>query len=79
MKIEDLVIRLKIEEDNKIIENKSHWNQKVLGIYIGQEAPTKDNNRKKSNGQKLEHAKKKFKGNFYNCGRLVTSLLTVLL
>jgi len=69
MRLEDLVIRLKIEEDNKTAEKKSRGNSTMIGVNIVEEAPTKDKKRKKSKGQKSEHAKKKFKGNCYNCGK----------
>ena len=41
----------------------------IIGVNIVEEAPTKDKKRKKSNGQKSEQAKKKFKGNCYNRGK----------
>ena len=69
MKLEDLVIRLKIEEDNKNAEKKSCKSSTIIGVNIVEEAPTKDKKRKKSNGQKSEQAKKKFKGNCFNCGK----------
>ena len=69
MKLEDLVIRLKIEEDNKNDEKKSRKSSKIIEVNIVEEAPTKDKRRKKSNGQKFEQAKKKFKGNCYNCDK----------
>ena len=69
MKLEDLVIRLKIEEDNRNAEKKSRKSSTIIGVNIVEEAPTKDKKRKKSNGQKSEQAKKKFKGNCYNCGK----------
>ncbi|KAL3335115.1 hypothetical protein AABB24_031359, partial [Solanum stoloniferum] len=69
MKLEDLVIRLKIEEDNKIAEKKPCGNSTIMGVNIVEEAPTKGKKRKKSNGQKSEQAKKKSKGNCYNCGK----------
>ena len=69
MKLEDLVIRLKIEEDNRNTEKKSRKSSTIIGVNIVEEAPTKDKKRKKSNGQKLEQAKKKFKSNCYNCGK----------
>ena len=69
MKLKDLVIRLKIEEDNRNAEKKSCKSSTIIGVNIVEEAPTKDKKRKKSNGQKSEHAKKKFKGNCYNCGK----------
>ena len=70
MKLKDLVIQLKIEEDNKNAKKKSRKSSTIIGVYIVKEAPTKDKKRKKSNGQKSEQAKKKFKGNCYNCGKV---------
>ena len=69
MKFEDLVIRLKIEEDNRNAEKKSRKSSTIIRVNIVEEAPTKYKKRKKSNGQKSEQAKKKFKGNCYNCGK----------
>ena len=63
MKLEDLLIRLKIEGYNKNAENKSRKSSTIIGVNIVEEAPTKDKKRKESNGQKSEHAKKNFKGN----------------
>ena len=54
MKLEDLVIRLKIEEDNRNAEKKSRKISTIIGVNIVEEAPTKDKKRKKSNGQKSE-------------------------
>ena len=62
-----LVIRFKIEEDNKNVEKKSRKSSTIIGVNIVEDSPTKDKKRKKSNGQNSEHAKKKFKGNCYNC------------
>ena len=69
MKFKDLVIRIKIEQDNKIAENKSLKSSTIIGVNIVKEAPTKDKKRKKSNAQKSKQAKKNFKGNCYNCGK----------
>ena len=63
MKLEDHVVLLKIEEDNRNVARKSST---IIETNIVEEAPTKDKRRKKSNGQKFEQAKKKFKGNCYN-------------
>ncbi|XP_069154380.1 uncharacterized protein [Solanum lycopersicum] len=52
MKLEDLVIQLKLRKITKTPKRKD---------------PTKDKKRKKSSVQKLEQAKKKFKGKCYNC------------
>ena len=69
MKLEDLVIRLKIEEDNRNAEKKSCKSSTIIGVNIVEEAPTKDKKRKKSNRKKSEQAKKKFKGNRYKYGK----------
>ena len=69
MKLEDLVIRLKIEEDNRNAEKKSRKSSTFIGVNIVEEAPTKEKKRKKSNRQKSKHAKKKFKCNCYNSGK----------
>ena len=69
MKLEDLVIRLKIEEDNKNVEKKSRKSSTIIGVNIVEEAPTKDKKLKNSNGQKSEQYKNKFGGNCYNYGK----------
>ncbi|XP_069146560.1 uncharacterized protein [Solanum lycopersicum] len=51
MKLEDLVNRLKIEEDNKNSERKSRKSSTIIRVNIIEEAPTKDKKRKKSNGR----------------------------
>ena len=56
-KLEDLVIRLKIEEDNKNAEKKSCKSSTIIGVNIVKEAPHKTKKRKKSNEQMSEHAK----------------------
>ena len=40
MKLEDLVIRLKIEEDNRNAEKKSRKSSTIIGVNIVEEAPT---------------------------------------
>ena len=69
MKLEYLVIQIKIEEDNKTAEKKSRKSSTTIRVNIVEEAPTKDNKRKKSNKQKSKQVKKKFKGNYYICGK----------
>lgn len=54
MKLEDLVIELKIKEDIKIVKNKSRKSLAIIGVNIVEEAPTKDKKKKKSNGHKLK-------------------------
>ncbi|XP_070002928.1 uncharacterized protein [Nicotiana sylvestris] len=53
MKLEDLVIRLKIEEDNKTAEKKSHKNSMIMGANIVKETTpkSKKRNRDKKKGQ----------------------------
>ena len=53
LKLEDLVIRLKIEEDNRNAEKKSRKISTIIGVNIVEEAPTKDKKRKKSNGAEV--------------------------
>ncbi|XP_070020492.1 uncharacterized protein [Nicotiana sylvestris] len=70
MKLEDLVIRLKIEEDNKTTEKKSRGNSTIMGANIVEETAPKSKKRKRSSGQTKEQNKKKFKGSCYNCGKV---------
>ena len=79
MNLEDFVVRLKIEKDNKTAENNSRKNWSIIEFNIVEEDLDKGKKRKMLNGQKLEQAKKKFKGNYYNCGKVVTSLMIVVL
>ncbi|XP_055826114.1 uncharacterized protein LOC129894435 [Solanum dulcamara] len=70
MKLEDLVIRLKIEEDNKTAEKKLRGNSTIMGANIVEDVAPKNKKRKQPFGKNQEQNKKKFKGNCYNCGRL---------
>ncbi|XP_070050122.1 uncharacterized protein [Nicotiana tomentosiformis] len=69
MKLEDLVILLKIEEDNKTGEKKYRENSTIMGANIVEETAPKSKKRKRSSGQTKEHNKKKFKGSCYNYGK----------
>ena len=51
MKLEDLVIHLKIEEDNRNAEKKSRKSSTIIEVNIVEEAPTKD---KKKEVQRAE-------------------------
>ena len=66
MKLEDLVIRLKIEENKKIVGKKSCGNSTIIEVNIIEEAHTKVKKRSKFNRQKSKQAKKKFRSNCYN-------------
>ncbi|XP_070039246.1 uncharacterized protein [Nicotiana tomentosiformis] len=50
MKLEDLVIRLKIEEDNKTAEKKSLENSMIMGSNTVKETAPKSKKRKRSSG-----------------------------
>ncbi|XP_070029830.1 uncharacterized protein [Nicotiana sylvestris] len=62
MKLEDLVICLKIEEDNKTAEKKSRGNSMIKGANIIEGTAPKSNKRKRSSGQTNEQNKKKIQG-----------------
>ena len=79
MKLEDLVIRLKIEEYNRNAEKKSRKSSTIIEVNIVEEAPTKDKKRKKSNGQKLKKLRRNSKAIFTTVVRLVIDLLIVML
>nr|XP_016469579.1 PREDICTED: uncharacterized protein LOC107791934 [Nicotiana tabacum] len=67
MKLEDLIIRLRIEEDNKVAEKKTRGNSTIMGANIVETTPTSPKKRKKSSGPNNYPSKKKFKGNYHNC------------
>ncbi|XP_070048956.1 uncharacterized protein [Nicotiana tomentosiformis] len=69
IKLKDLVVRLKIEEDNKTAEKKSRGNLTIMRANIIEETAPKSKKRKRSSGHTKEQNKKKFKGNCYNCGK----------
>ncbi|XP_075102233.1 uncharacterized protein LOC142177445 isoform X2 [Nicotiana tabacum] len=65
-KEEDLIVRLRIEDDNKAADKKSRGNSTIMGANIVEEAST-SKKRKKSSGPKNYLSKKKFKGNCHIC------------
>nr|XP_009758309.1 PREDICTED: uncharacterized protein LOC104211015 [Nicotiana sylvestris] len=66
MKLEDLIVRLRIEEDNKTAEKKTRGNSTTMGANIVEVAPTNPKKRKKPSGPKSYPNKKKLKGNCHN-------------
>ncbi|XP_019238857.1 PREDICTED: uncharacterized protein LOC109218918 [Nicotiana attenuata] len=68
MTLEDLIVRLRIEEDNKAAEKKSRGNSTIMGANIVEEAST-SKKRKKPSGSTNYPSKKRFKGNCHNCGK----------
>ena len=79
MKLEYLVIRLKIEEDNKNVEMKSRKSSIIIGVDIVEEDPTKDKKRKNSNWQKSELPRRNSKATVTIVARMVIGLLIVVL
>ncbi|XP_070036895.1 uncharacterized protein [Nicotiana tomentosiformis] len=75
MKLEDLIIRLKIEEDNKTAEKKSLGNSTVMGANIIKDTTPKSKKRKRSSRQTKEQNKKIFKGYCYNCRKAECNLV----
>ncbi|KAF3642982.1 putative DDB1- and CUL4-associated factor 8-like isoform X1 [Capsicum annuum] len=69
MTVEDLIVRLRIEEDSKAAERRSKGNSTMNGAHIVESG---QNNSKKR--KKVEHGsnqpKKKFKGKGFNCGKI---------
>nr|XP_009794184.1 PREDICTED: uncharacterized protein LOC104240970 [Nicotiana sylvestris] len=69
MELEDLIFRLRIEEDNKAAKKKSRGNSTIMSANIVEETST-SKKRKKSSGPKNYPSKKRFKGNCHNCGKV---------
>ncbi|XP_009628760.1 uncharacterized protein [Nicotiana tomentosiformis] len=69
MKLEDLIIRLRIEEDNKAAEKISRRNSTIMSANIIEKAST-SKKRKKPSGPKNYPTKNKSKGNYHNCGKV---------
>ena len=58
MTVEDLIVRLRIEEDNKAAEKRSRCNSAISGVSFVEEDFTKLKKRKKASGPKSNHPKK---------------------
>ncbi|TMW85449.1 hypothetical protein EJD97_023132, partial [Solanum chilense] len=65
--VEDLIVRLRIEEDNKAEKKRSRGNLAIFGANIVEEDPTKLKKRKKAFGPKSKYPKKKLNGSCFNC------------
>ena len=79
MKLEDLVIRLKIEKDNKNTEKKSRKSSTIIGVNIVEEAPIKNKKRKKFSGRIQNRPRRNPKATVTIVARLVICLLIVVL
>ncbi|PHT59574.1 hypothetical protein CQW23_01937 [Capsicum baccatum] len=67
--IEDHIVRLRIEEDNKAAERKSKENSTINGAHIIEDDQNNSKKRKKAE-QGSNQPKKKFKGKCINCGNI---------
>ncbi|XP_070022483.1 uncharacterized protein [Nicotiana sylvestris] len=63
---EDLIVRLRIEEDNKVADKRGRRNTTIMGANIIEE----NKKRKKASGPKYNPSKKRFSGNCYDCGKV---------
>ncbi|PHU11693.1 hypothetical protein BC332_18623 [Capsicum chinense] len=68
MSVEDLIIRLCIEKDNKVVERRSRENSAMKGANIV-EYEHNSKNQKKSRNESSQ-PKKKFKGKCFNYGKI---------
>ncbi|XP_070012231.1 uncharacterized protein [Nicotiana sylvestris] len=69
MSLENLIVRLRIEEDNKAARKKGRENSTIMGANIVEDTPQNNRKRKKTSGPKSNQRKKRFNGNCYNCGK----------
>ncbi|XP_070007954.1 uncharacterized protein [Nicotiana sylvestris] len=67
MLLEDLIFRLMIEKDNKVVEENGRENSIIIGANIVEDAPQNNKKRKNPSRPKSNPSKKRLKGNFYNC------------
>ncbi|XP_060210819.1 uncharacterized protein LOC132637800 [Lycium barbarum] len=70
MKLKDLIVRLRIEKDNKAAEKKANGISTIGGAHIVKTAQTNLKKRKKASGPRNYPNKKKFKGNCHSCGKI---------
>ncbi|KAF3681922.1 putative glucan endo-1,3-beta-glucosidase A-like [Capsicum annuum] len=69
MTVEDLIVQLHIEEDNKAVERRSKGNSTINGAHIVEEDQNNSKKRKKVE-QGSNQIKKKFKRKCFNCGKI---------
>ncbi|XP_070003692.1 uncharacterized protein [Nicotiana sylvestris] len=69
MSLEDLIFRLRIEEDNKVAEKRGLGNSTIMGGNIIEDTSQNKRKRKQASGLKSNPSKKRFNGNCYNCGK----------
>ncbi|PHT42500.1 hypothetical protein CQW23_16525 [Capsicum baccatum] len=69
MTVEDLIVRLRIEEDNKAAERRSKGNSTINRAHIIEDDQNNSKKRKKAE-QGSNQPKKKFKEKCFNCGKI---------
>ncbi|KAF3633924.1 putative glucan endo-1,3-beta-glucosidase A-like [Capsicum annuum] len=69
MTVEDFIVRLRIEEDNKAADRRSKRNSTINGAHIVEDDQNNSKKRKKAE-QGSNQPKKKFKGKRFNCGKI---------
>ncbi|PHT65307.1 hypothetical protein T459_29732 [Capsicum annuum] len=69
MIIEDLIVRLRIEENNKATERRSKGNSAIIGAHIVEDDQNNSKKRKKVE-QGSNQPKKKFKGKCFISGKI---------
>ncbi|PHU15375.1 hypothetical protein BC332_16580 [Capsicum chinense] len=67
--IEDLIVQLRIEEDNKAVERRSKGNSTINGAHIIEDDQNNSKKRKKVE-QGSNQSKKKFKDKYFNYGKI---------
>ncbi|XP_070011331.1 uncharacterized protein [Nicotiana sylvestris] len=69
MSFKNLIVRLRIEEDNKAAEKKARGNSIIMGANIVEDNSQIKRKRKQASGPRNNPNKKRFNGNCYNCGK----------
>ncbi|KAF3679213.1 putative phosphoserine aminotransferase, chloroplastic-like [Capsicum annuum] len=69
MTVENLIVRLRIKDDNEDVKRRSKGNSTINGAHIVEDDQNNPKKRKKVE-QGSNQPKKKFKGNCFNCGKI---------
>ena len=69
MTVEDLIVRMKIEDDTKATKKRWRGNSTISGVNIVEEDPKKLKKRKKASGPNINPPKKKFNESCFNWGK----------
>ncbi|XP_073035167.1 uncharacterized protein [Primulina eburnea] len=69
LKLEDLIVRLRTEEDNRTFEAKTHRKAMEAEAKTNMTKSSTNHKRKRPTNEKKQGRDKKFKGTCYNCGK----------